>query len=174
MAWTNAWCALYYGLYLFLLRPAEGRGALSFLAAHPAAAWDLAVFCGCAAVGQSFIFLTIAHFGSLVNTMITTSRKACLCRGQGAVSVATDTVSRTSPSPYHPLPLHCPPSQNLPAQFFAILLSAVWHSHDISAAQWAAVAAVFVGLLGAVAAEQARRRRKLAAAADDESAKKAH
>ena len=41
----------------------------------PQAGWDIALFCLCGAVGQLFIFGTIRTFGSLVNTLICTTRK---------------------------------------------------------------------------------------------------
>lgn len=39
------------------------------------AGYDLLLFCLCGAVGQLFIFATIKQFGSLINTLITTTRK---------------------------------------------------------------------------------------------------
>ena len=39
------------------------------------AGWDVLLFCLCGAVGQLFIFATIKRFGSLINTLITTTRK---------------------------------------------------------------------------------------------------
>ena len=39
------------------------------------AAWDVALFCLCGAVGQLFIFATIRRFGSLANTLVCTTRK---------------------------------------------------------------------------------------------------
>lgn len=39
------------------------------------AGWDILLFCLCGAVGQLFIFATIKRFGSLVNTLVTTTRK---------------------------------------------------------------------------------------------------
>jgi hypothetical protein len=39
------------------------------------ALYDIVLFCCCGAVGQLFIFYTIIQFGSLVNTLVTTSRK---------------------------------------------------------------------------------------------------
>jgi UDP-galactose transporter B1 len=73
MCWMNFWCALFYGCYL----GASGIGGqlLRFCAAHADAAWDVALFCLCGAVGQLFIFATIKRFGSLVNTLICTTRK---------------------------------------------------------------------------------------------------
>lgn len=74
MAAMNAWCGLYTTAYLFCVSGA-GRRAVDFLVAHPAAAADVALFCGCGAVGQLFIFATIKRFGSLTNTLLTTTRK---------------------------------------------------------------------------------------------------
>ncbi|KAF8068425.1 UTR3 [Scenedesmus sp. PABB004] len=73
MAWMNFWCAAFYGAYL----SASGVGAslAAFVAAHPAARGDVALFCLCGAVGQLFIFLTIKRFGALVNTLVCTTRK---------------------------------------------------------------------------------------------------
>lgn len=73
MCWMNFWCTLFYGAYMAV----SGIGAqlFAFCLAHNAAAWDVAVFCLCGAVGQLFIFFTIKHFGSLVNTLICTTRK---------------------------------------------------------------------------------------------------
>lgn len=39
------------------------------------AGWYVALFCLCGAIGQLFIFGTIKKFGSLVNTLICTTRK---------------------------------------------------------------------------------------------------
>ena len=52
-----------------------GWEAVKFLEDHPAAAWDIFLFCLCGAVGQNFIFLTISRFGALTNTTITTTCK---------------------------------------------------------------------------------------------------
>ena len=45
------------------------------LARASQAAWDVALFCLCGAVGQLFIFATIRRFGSLANTLVCTTRK---------------------------------------------------------------------------------------------------
>lgn len=74
MAWMNLWCGLYYSVFLFGFSSA-GVELAAFCTAHPAAAKDLLAFCLCGAVGQLFIFLTIRKFGSLVNTLICTTRK---------------------------------------------------------------------------------------------------
>ena len=42
---------------------------------HLQAGWYILLFCLCGAVGQLFIFGTIRRFGSLVNTLICTTRK---------------------------------------------------------------------------------------------------
>lgn len=74
MAGTNFWCGIYYALYLFGLSGVGGE-AVAFLAAHPQAARDVALFALCGAVGQNFIFATISQFGSLACVTVTTTRK---------------------------------------------------------------------------------------------------
>lgn len=73
MAWMNAWCGAYNAAYLAL----TGAGArlVSFCSTHPAAAADVALFCGCGAAGQLFIFFLIRRFGSTTNALVTTTRK---------------------------------------------------------------------------------------------------
>jgi UDP-galactose transporter B1 len=73
MCWMNFWCALFNGLYL--AASGVGQQLLLFLTMHREAAWDVVLFCLCGAVGQLFIFFTIKQFGSLVNTLICTTRK---------------------------------------------------------------------------------------------------
>lgn len=74
MACMNVWSGAFSLVYLFGVTGA-GRRAVDFMVAHPAAATDVALFCACGAVGQLFIFATIARFGSLTNTLLTTTRK---------------------------------------------------------------------------------------------------
>eukprot|EP00879_Flechtneria_rotunda_P006396 GHRR01006720.1.p1 GENE.GHRR01006720.1~~GHRR01006720.1.p1 ORF type:complete len:369 (+),score=67.39 GHRR01006720.1:115-1107(+) len=73
MCWMNFWCALYNGAYLAV--SGAGRELLLFCMQHQQATWDIVLFCTCGAVGQLFIFCTIKQFGSLVNTLICTTRK---------------------------------------------------------------------------------------------------
>ena len=61
-------------LLLPLLRE-RWEQARASLAGSADARRDVALFCACGAVGQLFIFYTIARFGSLTNTIITTTRK---------------------------------------------------------------------------------------------------
>lgn len=58
-------------LLLYLLLGLEDSRALVCLQAG----WYIALFCLCGAIGQLFIFGTIKRFGSLVNTLICTTRK---------------------------------------------------------------------------------------------------
>ncbi|KAK9810512.1 hypothetical protein WJX72_012024 [[Myrmecia] bisecta] len=74
MCWMNFWCGLYYAVYLFGFS-SSGWKLVQFCLQHTDAAWDIALFCLCGAIGQLFIFFTIRKFGSLVNTLITTTRK---------------------------------------------------------------------------------------------------
>jgi solute carrier family 35 (UDP-galactose transporter), member B1 len=73
MAWMNAWCGAYHGAYLAVT--GAGRRLVAFCSAHPAAAADVALFCGCGAAGQLFIFFLIRRFGSTTNALVTTTRK---------------------------------------------------------------------------------------------------
>lgn len=74
MCGMNLWCTVYYGLYLFLL-DASGMDLVHFCRRYPDAGLDVLLFCLCGAVGQLFIFFTIRTFGSLVNTVVCTTRK---------------------------------------------------------------------------------------------------
>lgn len=74
MCWMNFWGGLFYMLYLFILTT-EGYAVLSFCSTFPAAGRDLALFCLCGALGQLFIFYTIKRFGSLITSIICTTRK---------------------------------------------------------------------------------------------------
>ena len=74
MCWMNFWTTVYYGLYMFGLT-SMGPDLVAFFVRHPEAAWDCLLFCVCGALGQLFIFFTIKTFGSLVNTLVCTTRK---------------------------------------------------------------------------------------------------
>jgi UDP-galactose transporter B1 len=73
MLWTNVWaCALLGGP---LALGGEGAAAVRFCARHPEVLRDLALFVGASALGQNFIYYSIARFGALPTTVITTTRK---------------------------------------------------------------------------------------------------
>lgn len=74
MAWMNFWTAAYSAVYMFAVT-GKGLGVLGFCQRHPAAAWDMMLFCLCGALGQLFVFLTIKLFSSLVTTLVCTTRK---------------------------------------------------------------------------------------------------
>lgn len=74
MCWMNFWCGLYYLVYLFGMT-SIGPDMARFCLAHREALLDLLLFCLCGAIGQLFIFLSLRRFGSLVTTIITTTRK---------------------------------------------------------------------------------------------------
>lgn len=74
MCWMNFWCGLYYVPLMFLVSK-TGFEVLEFCSRYPEAGTNLLLFCLCGAIGQLFIFFTISRFGSLVNTLITTTRK---------------------------------------------------------------------------------------------------
>eukprot|EP00775_Hariotina_reticulata_P009730 gene9730-9888_t len=73
MCWMNFWCAVFNGGYLAV--SGIGQQLLHFCLQHRSALYDIVIFCLCGAVGQLFIFFTIKQFGSLVNTLICTTRK---------------------------------------------------------------------------------------------------
>ena len=153
MLCMNLWCSAYYALYCFLLS-GTGAAALGFVGRHPEAARDLLLYCACGAVGQEFIFLSINTYGSLINTTITTTRKA---RRGAARSRWRPQCSRfagqRSDAP-------CP----RPLQFFNILLSVLWHHNPLQPAQWGAVGMVFSGIaLSAQLRASAHSKKKKAA-----------
>lgn len=74
MCWMNFWTFFYYSIYMFIIT-SSGFDMLDFCSRHPEAARDVILFCLCGAFGQLFIFFTIKTFGSLVNTLICTTRK---------------------------------------------------------------------------------------------------
>lgn len=74
MCWMNFWCGLYYLAYLFGVTT-TGPELIRFCVQHREAGWDLLLFCLCGAIGQLFIFFTIRRYGSLVTTIVTTTRK---------------------------------------------------------------------------------------------------
>jgi len=74
MCWMNFWCGLYYAVYLFGVTT-TGLDMLRFCVLHREAGLFLLLFCLCGAMGQLFIFFTIRRFGSLVTTIVTTTRK---------------------------------------------------------------------------------------------------
>lgn len=53
----------------------ELSSALAFLSRHPHAAKDVLAFAACGAIGQLFIFYTLAHFSSLLLVTVTVTRK---------------------------------------------------------------------------------------------------
>ena len=74
MCWMNFWCAIISGTYTFGFS-SSGLEIVSFCFSHPQAFQDVLLYCICGAVGQLFIFFTLTSYGSLTNTLITTTRK---------------------------------------------------------------------------------------------------
>lgn len=74
MCYINLWTSFYLSIYLFCVTNL-GPKMIDFSVRHPEALWDVILFCLCGAFGQLFIFFTIKTFGSLVNTLICTTRK---------------------------------------------------------------------------------------------------
>lgn len=60
------------------LTPTSGNelsDALSFVTTYPTVGWDVLAFAACGAIGQVFIFHTLAHFSSLLLVTVTVTRK---------------------------------------------------------------------------------------------------
>lgn len=73
MMWMNVWAS---GLLaVLLLLSGQGVAGARFVARHPEVLQDLGLFCLSSALGQNFIFFSIARFGALPTTVITTTRK---------------------------------------------------------------------------------------------------
>lgn len=53
----------------------ELKEALNFITTYPAVGWDVLAFSACGAIGQVFIFHTLAHFSSLLLVTVTVTRK---------------------------------------------------------------------------------------------------
>lgn len=78
MLWMNAFASVAFLGQLLgsqLLVDRQMTEGLAFLRRHPTCLRDLLAFCGCGALGQVFIFLTIEAFGSLTLTTVTVTRK---------------------------------------------------------------------------------------------------
>lgn len=73
MFWTNLFMAITAAV--FALAFGEMGSGLSYCLANPVIMNKILKFAVCSAVGQSFIFYTIANFDSLVCTTVTTTRK---------------------------------------------------------------------------------------------------
>jgi solute carrier family 35 (UDP-galactose transporter), member B1 len=74
MCWMNFWTGLFYIPLMFVFT-SSGSEVVAFCLKHPDAGTQVLLFCLCGAVGQLFIFFTIKAFGSLINTLVTTTRK---------------------------------------------------------------------------------------------------
>lgn len=73
MFWTNLFMCLTATIITLLL--GEFHTGIAFLATNPLIFKAIMKFAVCSAVGQSFIFYTIAHFDPLILTTVTTTRK---------------------------------------------------------------------------------------------------
>ena len=65
------------GSYIGLSPTGNGElsDALAFVTANPTVGWDVLGFAACGAVGQIFIYTTLAHFSSLLLVTVTVTRK---------------------------------------------------------------------------------------------------
>jgi UDP-galactose transporter B1 len=66
-----------FGSYIGLSPTGNGElsDALTFVTTYPSVGWDVLSFSACGAVGQVFIFHTLAHFSSLLLVTVTVTRK---------------------------------------------------------------------------------------------------
>jgi UDP-galactose transporter B1 len=66
-----------FGTYIGLSPTGNGElsDALTFVTAYPSVGWDVLAFSACGAIGQVFIFHTLAHFSSLLLVTVTVTRK---------------------------------------------------------------------------------------------------
>lgn len=69
----NAWSAIFSGIAILV--SGEFFEFIQFLHRYPYTVWHIATFSIAGACGQYFIFLTIAEFGPLPCSIITTTRK---------------------------------------------------------------------------------------------------
>jgi solute carrier family 35 (UDP-galactose transporter), member B1 len=74
MCWSNFWGGLYYGLAFFGITH-TGYDVIDFCLRHRDAGIHLMSFCLCGAIGQLGIFYTISSFGSLICSIVCTTRK---------------------------------------------------------------------------------------------------
>lgn len=123
MCWMNFWTGVFYLPMMFIVS-SSGSEIVQFLVRYPEALRDVMYFCMCGAVGQLFIFYTIKTFGSLTNTLVTTTRKffsilaSVVWSGHGLVKEQWVAV----------------------ALVFGGLLSSSWYKHNKSSAARLAVA----------------------------------
>ncbi|KAJ2816190.1 UDP-galactose transporter [Coemansia erecta] len=75
MCLMNVCSAVLMGAWLANPFNAELGDALRFLRTHPRALADIGMFAVCGALGQGFVFYTLASFGSLTLTTVTVTRK---------------------------------------------------------------------------------------------------
>ena len=74
MCWTNFWGGLYYAIAFFGFT-GTGLEVLQFCMEHRAAAMHLLSFCVCGAFGQLGIFYCVSQCGTLVTSIVCTTRK---------------------------------------------------------------------------------------------------
>lgn len=73
MFWTNLFMTITAAVFSLAL--GEAQGGIQFCLKNPVILEKIVKFAVCSAVGQSFIFYTIANFDPLVCTTVTTTRK---------------------------------------------------------------------------------------------------
>lgn len=69
----NMWSVVFSGMVILI--SGELFEFVHFLQRYPTTVWHIGTFCIAGAIGQYFIFLTVAEFGPLPCSIITTTRK---------------------------------------------------------------------------------------------------
>ncbi|XP_008486546.1 solute carrier family 35 member B1-like [Diaphorina citri] len=69
----NKWSILYLGIAMCISE--EVLDFFKFIQENPVALYYLSIITVCCAIGQTFIYLMISHFGTLSCTIVTTTRK---------------------------------------------------------------------------------------------------
>jgi len=73
MFYTNLWATIYTGIALIFT--GQGVEGVNFVSTHPSVIPHIALFSVLSALGQNFIYYTVMKFGSLVCSLVTTTRK---------------------------------------------------------------------------------------------------
>ena len=73
MSTLNAWASVI--ALPFCVFSGEAVRAVRFMTLHPEVIWRIGLMCGCSALGQMCIFVSVCQFGTLTTSIITTLRK---------------------------------------------------------------------------------------------------
>eukprot|EP01122_Echinamoeba_exundans_P009916 TRINITY_DN3574_c0_g1_i1.p1 TRINITY_DN3574_c0_g1~~TRINITY_DN3574_c0_g1_i1.p1 ORF type:complete len:225 (-),score=27.10 TRINITY_DN3574_c0_g1_i1:190-864(-) len=71
----NIFSSLYLGIMLSTIARGEVWFSIDFISANPEILWHIGAFCLVSCIGQTFIFYAVTTLGSLVCSLVTTTRK---------------------------------------------------------------------------------------------------